>query len=449
MKVYITSYGIDTRYKEYMNSYEEIINLLKNKRVAIIPNAKLKSQDRTNSIVAMEELKNQNILAEIIDLDEEDFKIEKYNALYLSGGEPKYLMDSIINNGYYNIIYNFISKDNIIIGQSAGAMIMSKEYVDTSTGDVKILNNGFDFFNKMIIPHYDNLSEKLLKQMPTNIYKLKDNDNLIKLKNYNCIIDCHCHFVNLDDFNVYQKTSVADKYINIRSINHEVLVKPYDFKTFESIDNMYFTEAVNLDDLENELIRVENNLKSIRKIVGIKIYLGYQQYYANDDKIRRVCELANKYKVSMIFHCGECYLNGEKISYSNAKYIEELAISFQNINFIASHINWPEFDSIFSLCEKYNNIYTCFSGCLDAIDKIKRQIQVENVIRILNEAIKKYPQLKNKLMYGTDFFPDGEGFVDVSKYVEIAQNLNLSDEEKSNVLYFNCLKAYPKIKDRD
>lgn len=39
MNIYLTSYGIDTRYKEYMNSYQDIINILINKRVAIIPNA--------------------------------------------------------------------------------------------------------------------------------------------------------------------------------------------------------------------------------------------------------------------------------------------------------------------------------------------------------------------------------------------------------------------------
>ncbi len=56
MNIYLTSYGIDTRYNNYMNSYNDIINVLKNKRVVIIPNAKLISEDRTSSLVAKEEL---------------------------------------------------------------------------------------------------------------------------------------------------------------------------------------------------------------------------------------------------------------------------------------------------------------------------------------------------------------------------------------------------------
>ena len=69
MNIYLTSYGIDTRYSNYMNSYEDIIGILQNKRVAIIPNAKLISEDRTNSIVVKEELNKNNIKTDIINYE--------------------------------------------------------------------------------------------------------------------------------------------------------------------------------------------------------------------------------------------------------------------------------------------------------------------------------------------------------------------------------------------
>lgn len=34
MNIYLTSYGLDTRYSDYMDSYDDIIKVLKNKRVA-------------------------------------------------------------------------------------------------------------------------------------------------------------------------------------------------------------------------------------------------------------------------------------------------------------------------------------------------------------------------------------------------------------------------------
>lgn len=75
MNIYLTSYGLDNRYKDYMNSYEDIINVSKNKNVAIIPNAKLISQDRTNSSIAQEELIKNDIKCKIIDLDKDNLKL--------------------------------------------------------------------------------------------------------------------------------------------------------------------------------------------------------------------------------------------------------------------------------------------------------------------------------------------------------------------------------------
>ncbi len=182
MNIYLTSYGVDTRYNDYMDSYSDIINVLKDKKVAIIPNAKLVDQDRTNSSVAKEELNKNNITADIIDIDSMKLNINDFDALYLSGGEPKNLMDSIVNASLYNDIKNFIDNGGIIIGQSAGAMIFCKDYYDTTTKELLIMNNGYDYSDKMIVPHYDSLPKDLKEQMNDNLFIINDNDRLIKLK---------------------------------------------------------------------------------------------------------------------------------------------------------------------------------------------------------------------------------------------------------------------------
>jgi peptidase E len=182
MNIYLTSYGLDTRYSDYMDSYDDIIKVLKNKRVAIIPNAKLVNEDRTNSDVAKEEMNKNNIEADIIDIDYNELNMRNYSALYLSGGEPKNLMDSINNANLFDDVKRFIDDGGIVIGQSAGAMIFCKNYFDTTTGELLIMNNGFDYSDKMIVPHYSNLPEELKKQTPENVLKINDNDKLYRLK---------------------------------------------------------------------------------------------------------------------------------------------------------------------------------------------------------------------------------------------------------------------------
>lgn len=181
MNIYFTSYGVDTRYSDYMNSYDDIIAILKNKKVAIIPNAKLVNQDRTNSIVAKEEFAKHNITSNIIDIDEYTIDLNDYDAIYLSGGEPKNLMDSINKSNLFKDIKNFIDNGGIIIGQSAGAMIFCKEYYDTTSGELQIMDNGFNYSDKMIVPHFDNLPLEIKKKIRNDVLKILDTDNLIKL----------------------------------------------------------------------------------------------------------------------------------------------------------------------------------------------------------------------------------------------------------------------------
>ena len=182
MNIYFTSYGLDTRYKDYMNSYDDIINVLKGKKVAIIPNAKLIKDDRTNSVVAKQELNKNRIKAEIIDIDYDKINLENYDALYLSGGEPRNLMTSIIKANLYSDIKKFVDEGGIVIGQSAGAMIFCKNYYDTTTKKLLIMNDGFDYSDRMIVPHFDNLPKDIKTQLISNIFIVKDSDTLLKLE---------------------------------------------------------------------------------------------------------------------------------------------------------------------------------------------------------------------------------------------------------------------------
>ena len=181
MKIYLTCYGIDTRHKESINSYNDIINILKNKKVVIIPNARLITDKRESSNNIYSELKKNNIYCEIIDINVSKLELKKFNAIYFTGGEPKYLMDAIYANNLFDLINNFIIKGGIIIGQSAGAMIFNKQYIDTSNHKIKIMNNGFNFCSNIIVPHFDHLPKNILNHLPNNILKLKDSGKIIKL----------------------------------------------------------------------------------------------------------------------------------------------------------------------------------------------------------------------------------------------------------------------------
>jgi len=198
------------------------------------------------------------------------------------------------------------------------------------------------------------------------------------LKEEQQIFDCHLHALTKDEFKLYMKSANANKFINIRGLFIDEMLDPYNFEEFIDNDSMYFLDSIDLDDIDNELKKIKEDITKYPRILGIKIYLGYQKYYANDDKIYKVVEFASKNNLSVTFHCGEIYDDDGKSSYSpysDAKYIEELAIKYPNVNLIASHINWPNFEKLFEMCHKYDNVYTCFSGCNDGetLEERKKQ----------------------------------------------------------------------------
>lgn len=180
LNIYLTSYGLDCRYG-FLNSYDSIINLLKDHKVAIINNAKLESEDRTTAQVAKYEMKKNKIEAKVIDLNHSKFNLSDFDAIYFSGGEPKYLMDAIISNNLYEDFDDFFRSGGLVIGQSAGAMIFNHEYLDTSERVLRIQNNGFDYSDRIIVPHYDHLSNDIINNLPKSILAIRDIDDLIKL----------------------------------------------------------------------------------------------------------------------------------------------------------------------------------------------------------------------------------------------------------------------------
>jgi len=94
------------------------------------------------------------------------------------------------------------------------------------------------------------------------------------------------------------------------------------------------------------------------------------------------------------------------------------------------------------MCNKYANVYTCFSGCNDGEteeDRIKQNILISEII---NKYINMYPTIKTKIMYGTDFFAISDEYNDVSSYIDIINLLNINEKEKIDLLYSNACKAY-------
>ncbi len=117
------------------------------------------------------------------------------DAIFLSGGNTYYFLNSLKNRDFIKVINSFVEKGGILIGVSAGSILMSKTIAVTSIdddigGDENLVNlkdlsalglNNFEFF-----PHFDKSNKEILKRLrgyskrnESVIYACNDGDGII------------------------------------------------------------------------------------------------------------------------------------------------------------------------------------------------------------------------------------------------------------------------------
>ncbi|MFA6918902.1 MAG: Type 1 glutamine amidotransferase-like domain-containing protein [Patescibacteria group bacterium] len=117
------------------------------------------------------------------------------DAIFLSGGNTYYFLNSLRHRNFIPVLKGFVEKGGILIGVSAGSIIMSKTIAVTSIDDdiggdqnsvgLKDFSalglNNFDFF-----PHFDINNDEIVKRLKdysktskSVIYACKDGDGII------------------------------------------------------------------------------------------------------------------------------------------------------------------------------------------------------------------------------------------------------------------------------
>lgn len=117
------------------------------------------------------------------------------NAIFLSGGNTYYFLNSLKNRNFIPVLKSFVEKGGVLIGVSAGSIMMSKTIAVTSidddiSGDQNLVGlrdfsalglNDFEFF-----PHFDINNDEITKRLKeysqtskSVIYACKDGDGII------------------------------------------------------------------------------------------------------------------------------------------------------------------------------------------------------------------------------------------------------------------------------
>lgn len=248
-------------------------------------------------------------------------------------------------------------------------------------------------------------------------------------------IDIHSHIFNEKNYQSYLKRTkglnpkiiVIDWYKNDRDIGD--LLKFTDTK-----DNLYVVGAIDMDKDMNEQIKVHQKLFEEKKIYGIKLAPGYQYFYPSDEKVYPIAELCQKYNKPLIFHSGDVYdPDGMAImDYTRPIHIDKLAVKFNRCKIIIAHFGFPYHLETASIVSKNENVYTDISGTLDEVDTEREaNNMLSQYIMDLKRVFNYYPDIKKKVMFGTDYSGEDSPLNNVESYIEVVKSVFSKEEQES------------------
>jgi len=193
-----------------------------------------------------------------------------------------------------------------------------------------------------------------------------------------------------------------------------------------------------------------------KKIVGIKLYPGYQFFSPSDQNIFPIYELAQKFDLPVAIHTGElhhccprekrdqglgrcgmiaCPLDDDATKkLAHPESIHGAAVNFPKVNFILCHLSDPYFTSLRSLMLECPNVYSDISGqFLSGTDEASQEEKQKVIIEILK--ILDLPNGINRLMFGTDF--PIQSYFDS---IQLVESLGLNEYNSEKIYSGNALK---------
>lgn len=198
------------------------------------------------------------------------------------------------------------------------------------------------------------------------------------------------------------------------------------------------TSVITKENIGDVLARFEAKLDE-ETTAGIKIYTGYQPFYATDDIYKPFYKLAQKYNVPVVFHMGDTANSMGRLKYSHPLIVDDVAVDFPRVKFVIAHCGTPWVADAVEVAAKNKNVYIDLSGLMEG--KFAAKEQIEHFKPYLDVFRTWFNYLGNykKLMYGSDW-----PLVDFASYIEVIKSI-VPQSAYEDVFYNNAVRVFDRI----
>ena len=262
------------------------------------------------------------------------------------------------------------------------------------------------------------------------------------------VIDAHIHFwpgrPNFENYALEAGLENSEEYLRVVfekvGIERAVVMSNVDMDTAQLPDYLSYCTGVGQNALVPEQIDrsielVEENLKNSR-CVGLKIYAGYTRIDINDKVYVPFYELAQKYDKPVAMHMGQSAHPRALLRYSHPLLMDEVAVSFPEVQFVMCHFGNPFLMDAAAVVEKNPNVFVDMSGL------IAGNLSVIHYLRDMHGYVDQlktwihYVENYEKFMFGTDF-----PLTDFANYIELFKHI-IPEKHQENFFYNNAMRVY-------
>jgi predicted TIM-barrel fold metal-dependent hydrolase len=142
------------------------------------------------------------------------------------------------------------------------------------------------------------------------------------------------------------------------------------------------------------------------RVKALKAYLGYLHYAPDDSGYRPYYELAERFRLPVIFHTGDTYSPLAKLRFARPLPVDDVAVDHPRVRFVLAHLGNPWLTDAAEVVYKNVNVWADLSGLsvggAEAFADEDRRQALEEARADLGRAF-RYAERPNRFLYGSDW----------------------------------------------
>jgi predicted TIM-barrel fold metal-dependent hydrolase len=201
-----------------------------------------------------------------------------------------------------------------------------------------------------------------------------------------------------------------------------------DFPRLKVIGNVHFGA------IDQNQIKLLEDLLEDGKIIGLKFFPGYENYFPNEERLTPLMEFCQKNNKPVVFHTGvlETGFKG-LLKQTHPLNIDGLAVRYPDLKIVMAHFGNPWIVDATMVAMKNENVYVDLSGYFGpTIPKADVKF-FKHDLKYLSGFLGGY----KKCLFGTDWPISRQ-----KEYLAAVKQLPLNAEEKDLVLWKNAKEIY-------